>query len=109
MHALECDIRAWLGQALGGLAGLSIALALTTFVALTVMLRRLHAAAVTLSAFAGAALTVALIASIAFLLPLLGLGSGPAAVVGLALYAGTLLALRPAGLRSSWRYLRSLT
>ena len=100
---------AWLGQAIGGLAGLSLALALTTLVALTVMLRRLHAAAVTLSAFAGAALTVALIASIAFLLPLLGLGSGPAAVVGLALYAGTLFALRPAGLRSSWRYLRSLT
>ena len=99
---------AWLGQAVAGLAGLSLALALTTFVALTVMLQRLHAAAVTLGALARAAAGVGALALVAFGLPALGLGPGPAAAVGFVLYAGALAVARPTGLRSSWRYLRSL-
>jgi hypothetical protein len=99
---------AWLGQVLGGLAGLALALAVTTLVALAVMLRRLHAATVTLLALARAALTVAALACAAFLVPALGLSSGPAAAVGLAVYVAVLALLRPPGLRQSWSYLRSL-
>ena len=91
---------AWLGQELGGLAGLALALAVTTLVALAVMLHRLHAARPTLSALSRAALSVAALrACVAFALPALGLDAGgrPPSV-GLALYAGG-LALRPRGLR----------
>ena len=99
---------AWLGQVLGGLVGLSLGLAVTTAVALAVMLHRLHAARPTLTALVRAAVTVAVLACIAFGIPALGLDPGPAALVGLALYAAALALVRPAGLRGSWRYLRSL-
>jgi O-antigen/teichoic acid export membrane protein len=99
---------AWLGQALAGLAGLALALAVTTLVVLAVMLHRLHAAAPTLAALGKAALTVAAFAVVAFGLPALGLDAGPAAAAGLALYAVGLAAVRPRGLRRSWSYLRSL-
>ena len=99
---------AWLGQVLGGLTGLALALAATTLVALAVMLHRLNAATASLSALARAALTVAALAVVAFGVPSLGLDDGPAAAVGLALYAVGLLAWRPRGLRQSWSYLRSL-
>jgi hypothetical protein len=48
------------------------------------------------------------LACVAFGIPALGLDPGPAASVGLALYAAALAVVRPAGLRGSWRYLRSL-
>jgi hypothetical protein len=99
---------AWLGQVLAGLAGLCLALAVTTLLALVVMLNRLHAAAPTLSALARAAIGVGALACLAFGLPALGLGPGPAAAVGLGLYVAALALIRPAGLRGSWRYLRSL-
>jgi hypothetical protein len=99
---------AWLGQALGGLAGLAIALAVITLAALTVMLHRLHAAAPTLSALAEVALTVAALAVATFAVPALALDDGPSAAVGLALYIVVLAAWRPRGLRRSWSYLRSL-
>jgi hypothetical protein len=99
---------AWLGQVVGGLTGLALALAVTTLVALGVMLHRLHAARPALTALAGAALTVAAIAAAAFGVPALGLDAGPAAAVGLAVYAVVLAAWRPRGLRQSWSYLRSL-
>ena len=99
---------AWLGQVTGGLTGLALALAVTTLVALAVMLHRLHAARTTLSALAGAALMVAAVALVTFGVPALGLESGPAAAVGLALYVIVLAAWRPRGLRQSWSYLRSL-
>lgn len=99
---------AWLGQTLGGLVGLALALAATTVVALAVMLRRLHAARPALSALASAALTVAVLGAATFLLPALVLDPAPAAAVGLALYAAALALLRPQGLRRSWSYLRSL-
>jgi len=99
---------AWLGQALGGLAGLAIALAVITLAALTVMLHRLHAAAPTLSALAEVALTVAALAVATFAVPALALDDGPSAAVGLALYIVVLAVWRPRGLRRSWSYLRSL-
>ena len=51
---------------------------------------------------------MAALAVVAFALPALGLDAGPAAAVGLALYAVGLAAWRPRGLRQSWSYLRSL-
>ena len=99
---------AWLSQELGGLTGLALALAVTTLVALAVMLHRLHAARPALSALSRAALSVAALAVVAFALPALGLDAGPAAAVGLALYAVGLAVWRPRGLRQSWSYLRSL-
>ena len=99
---------AWLGQVAGGLTGLALALAVTTLVALAVMLHRLRAARTTLSALAGAALMVAAVALVTFGVPALGLEGGPAAAAGLALYVVVLAAWRPRGLRQSWSYLRSL-
>jgi hypothetical protein len=99
---------AWLGQAVAGLTGLSLALAATTLVTLALMLGRLDAARSTLAALARASLLVAGVAAAAFAASALALDDGPAATLGLALYAGALGVLRPAGLRSSWRYLRSL-
>jgi hypothetical protein len=100
---------AWLGQSVGGLAGLSLALAATTLATLALMLRRLHAARSTLIALGRAAATVGAVAAAAFVVPGLLLRPGLAAAVGLTLYALLLLALRPPGLGGSWRYLRSLT
>ena len=68
---------AWLGQELGGLTGLALALAVTTLVALAVMLHRLHAATAALSALCAAALSVAALALAAFVLPALGLDAAP--------------------------------
>ena len=99
---------AWLGQTVAGLAGLCLALAVTTLATLALMLGRLHAAAPTLTALGLAALTVAAVAVVAFVLPALALRPGVAAVVGLGLYAAALAVLRPVGLVSSWRYLRAL-
>jgi len=99
---------AWAGQTLAGLAGLCIALAITTLVVLAVMLHRLHAALPTLSRLFRAAGGVAALAIVAFGAPALFLSPGAAATVGLALYALALGLVRPAGLRGSWRYLRSL-
>jgi len=98
----------WAGQVLAGLAGLSLALAATTLVALAVMLHRLHATLPTLSALGRAALAVGVLGCVAFGLPALVLPPGAAAAVGLVLYTATLALVRPAGLRGSWRYLRSL-
>ena len=99
---------AWLGQAVGGLAGLALALAATTGATLALMLGRLHAAAPALAALGRAASTVALLAAVAFVVPALLVRPGLAAVAGLAVYAAALIALRPPGLRGSWRYLRTL-
>ena len=98
---------AWLGQTVGGLAGLSLALSVTTLGTLALMLHRLHAVGPTLVALGLAAATVAAVACVAFLVPALLVRPGLAAAVGLALYAAALLAIRPAGLVGSWRYLRS--
>jgi hypothetical protein len=100
---------AWLGQVLGGLDGLALALALTTSVALGAMLARLGAVARTMRGLLTAAAIVAGIALAAFVPPGIVLEPVAAALAGLALYAGILATVRPRGLRAAWRYLRALT
>jgi hypothetical protein len=99
---------AWLGEVTAGLAGLAVALAITTFGALAVMLHRLHAASPTLAGLGRAALTVGVLALAVFGLAALVLDPRPAAALGAVLYGAALAVARPAGLAGSWRYLRSL-
>ena len=98
---------AWIGQAVGGLEGLTLSLAVTTALLLGAMLLRLGALPATARGLALAAAVVGAIVLAAFVPP--GLLLGPlAAAAGLALYAGLLALLRPSGLLSAWRYLRAL-
>jgi len=93
----------WAGREAWGSVGIALALAVTTGIVLVVLLASLGA----LRAFEGlavAVLTVSALAAAAF-----GLGAWAGPVVGLALYAGLLLLLRPPGLRSAWRYVRALS
>lgn len=99
---------AWFGQTVAGLAGLSLALATTTGATLAMMLGRLRAVRSTLIALGLAAATIGAVTVAAFVVPGLLLRPGLAAAIGLAAYAALLVALRPPGLGSSWRYLRSL-
>jgi putative peptidoglycan lipid II flippase len=99
---------AWLGEVAAGLTGLAVALAITTFGALGVMLHRLHAATPTLAGLGRAALTVGALAVVVFGVAVLLLEPTLAALVGAALYAAVLALARPAALTGSWRYLRSL-
>ena len=99
---------AWLGQTVGGLAGLALALAVTTVATLALMLARLHAALPTLAALGRAASTVAVVAGAAFVVPALVVRPGLAAAAGLVAYAVVLATVRPAGLSGSWHYLRTL-
>jgi O-antigen/teichoic acid export membrane protein len=99
---------AWLGQTVAGLAGLALALAVTTVATLSLMLARLHAAGPTLAALGRAASTVGLVAGVAFVAPALVVRPGLAAAAGLLAYAAVLVAVRPAGLSGSWHYLRTL-
>lgn len=99
---------AWLGQTAGGLTGLSLALAATTGATLAVMLNRLRAVRSTLVALGLAAATIGAVTVAGFVVPGLLLRPGLAAAIGLAAYAALLAALRPSGLTTSWRYLRSL-
>jgi hypothetical protein len=99
---------AWLGQALAGLDGLAVSLALTTWLALAAMLARLGAVTAAVRGLVTAALVVAGIALVAFTPPGVLLGPLAAAGAGLALYAALLATVRPPGLRAAWRYLRAL-
>jgi hypothetical protein len=100
---------AWLGQMLGGLDGLALSLALTTWLALAAMLARLGAVVPTVRGLLTAAAAVAAIALLAFAPPGIVLEPVAAAAAGLALYAVILATVRPPGLRAAWRYLRALT
>jgi hypothetical protein len=55
-----------------------------------------------------AALAVAALSLAAFVPPSLVLGSLASAALGVAVYVGLLAVLRPRGLVSGWRYLRTL-
>ena len=99
---------AWLGQAVGGLFGLALALALATGVALLGMLAALSSAGPTLGGLLRAALAVAVLAVVAYVPAALVLPALPGAAVGLGLYVALLAVVRPPGLRASWRYLRAL-
>jgi hypothetical protein len=97
-----------IGQAVAGLYGLAVALALTTAIGLTAILVDLHAARVTLAGLVAAAAAVALIGAAAFVPLAFLLPPAPAAILGVFVFGGLLAVVRPPGLRRSWRYLRSL-
>jgi hypothetical protein len=98
----------WAGRGLFGLAGLAGGLAVTTWLVLAVVLASLGALVATVRGVLVAALICAGIALVAFGLPRTVLGPIPAAAVGLVVYATLLLGWRPAGLRASWTYIRTL-
>lgn len=100
---------AWLGDALVGVYGLSVALALSTGVGLVLLLRILGAARLALPGLVAAAMVVSALAVVSFVPPGLLLEPGLAALCGVVLYMAALTVARPAGLRSGWSYLRALS
>ena len=98
----------WAARALLGLAGVAAGMAVTTGAVLVVLLAALGALAPTLRGLVVAAVTCGGLAAICFAVPGALLGPVAAALVGLALYGGALLAWRPAGLRAAWHYVRTL-
>jgi hypothetical protein len=99
---------AWLGDAIAGVYGLALALAVTTGVALIAVLGLLGAIATTSRGLVTAAATIGVLTVGAFLPAGLLLPAAPAAVCGLALFAGLLAVTRPRGLRDAWHYVRTL-
>jgi hypothetical protein len=99
---------AFAGQALAGLDGLAVALAVSTAAAFAWMLTFLHAARSTIRRLALAIAVVAGCAVAGFVPAGALLGPAAAAVAGLALSAAVLALARPVGLRSAWHYLREL-
>lgn len=92
----------WVGRETWGTAGIALALSLTTALVLVALLAVLGA----LRAIPGLALAVLTVSALAVAAFGVGVWAGP--VVGLALYAGLVLLLRPPGLRTAWRYVRAL-
>ena len=99
---------AFLGQIVGGLDGLALALAATTTLVLLVLLHQLGAAGAVVRGLGMAALTVAVATVIAFLPLRFVLAPVIAAVVGVVVYGALLLLVRPPGLTAAWKYLRAL-
>ena len=97
-----------LGQVIGGLSGLALALAVTTVIALGGILHALSAARETLRGLGRAAGLVLVFASVAFVPAGLLLPPLAAALAGLAVFAVLVAVARPRGLHASWRYLRAL-
>jgi peptidoglycan biosynthesis protein MviN/MurJ (putative lipid II flippase) len=93
-----------------GAVGLALALALTTFGVLAVLLVTLSPRALGIAAVGvgRVALVAATVALAAFGGCGLVLDGGAAAVAGAALYAALLLVARPRGLRDAWRHVRAL-
>jgi peptidoglycan biosynthesis protein MviN/MurJ (putative lipid II flippase) len=99
---------AFAGQALFGLEGLAVALAVSTAVAFAWMLTFLQAARSTIRRLAVAVAVVAGCAVAGFVPAGALLGQAAAAVAGLALSGAVLALVRPVGLRAAWHYLREL-
>ena len=99
---------AFAGQALAGLDGLALALAVSTAVAFGWMLTFLHAARSTIRRLALGDRVVAGCAIAGFVPAGALLGPAGAVVVGLVLSTAVLALVRPVGLRSAWHYLREL-
>jgi hypothetical protein len=99
---------AFVGQAAGGLTGLALALGISTAVALAWMLGLLHAVTSTLEGLVAAVAVVGGCTLVGFVPAGAVLGPAGAAFAGLALSAGALALVRPAGLTSAWHYLREL-
>jgi hypothetical protein len=100
---------ALLGQTVGGLDGLAVALAATTLVMLVALLVVLRALRDVARGLTIAALTACALAALAFIPPSLVLGRAGAAGAGLAIYLALLVLTRPRGMLAAWRYLHQLT
>jgi peptidoglycan biosynthesis protein MviN/MurJ (putative lipid II flippase) len=101
---------AWgLSDALG-LEGLALALGLTTFAALAVLMGGLsrRTLALTIAGLGRLAVVVTALAALSFGVLALLVGGVPAAAAGLVLYAGLLALALPLGLRDAWAYVRAL-
>jgi O-antigen/teichoic acid export membrane protein len=96
------------GRLVAGLWGLSIALAVSTAVALACMLVLLDALRATVGDLLTATAVVGAMAAVSFALCAWLLGPAAAATLALVVYAGAVIALRPPGLVRSWLYLRAL-
>ena len=100
---------AWAGSSIAGLAGIAVGLAITTTGILVVLLARARRARRDRSAASRAARSSAARPPRPCSEPRRSSCSAlPAAVIGLVVYAAVLGLWRPAGLRSSWVYLRGL-
>jgi hypothetical protein len=97
-------------RALFGLPGLALSLGITVLGMIFVLMAAVSTRMLALAA-RGLAETAAVIGAFvvaAFGLPALVLPSVLAAIVGLVLYLGALVVLRPRGLIEAWRYVRAL-
>jgi hypothetical protein len=99
---------AWSASELLGLDGLALALALSTFLVLTALLRELGALREATRGLLFAAAFVATVTLASFVPPDVFLGSVASAAVGLVVYGALVGVLRPRGLTDSWSYLRAL-
>jgi len=99
---------AFAGQALAGLWGLAIALAISTALALACMLVLLDALRATVGDLLTATAVVGATAAASFAVCAWLLGPAAAATLALLVYLGAVLAVRPPGLVRSWAYLRAL-
>lgn len=99
---------AFVGQRLFGLAGLAVALAISTCLALAGMLWALGATAATFRGLAGPTAFVAGIVPPIFLVSQAILPDLAAAAFGIVAYAAATVAIRPRGLMDALRYLKAL-
>jgi hypothetical protein len=97
------------GELVGGLEGLAIALAATTAVILLGLLVMLGAVGATARGLGAAAVTAAVFAAVAFGPAWLLLTPVAAAVAGVLVYVALVGLARPPGLRAAWRYLHALS
>ncbi len=96
------------GQRLGGLWGLALALAVTNALAATWLLHLLHAFVPTVRGLAAAVAVVVVVFGAAFAPATLVDSAVLAVALGLALAAVLVAVARPRGLVAAWRYLREL-
>lgn len=96
------------GQVVAGLWGLAIALAVSTGLALALMLVMLDALRATLGDLFTATVVVGATAAAIFALGAVLLDPAAAASLALVAYVAVVLAVRPRGLVRSWDYLRAL-
>jgi O-antigen/teichoic acid export membrane protein len=98
----------WGARAVFGLGGIAAGLAVTTALALAVLLAKLGALRRVARGLASATAVCGGLAVLAFGLPSLVLGSFAAAATGFLVYVVALAVWRPAGLRDAWAYMRAL-
>jgi hypothetical protein len=106
---IQVPVAFGLGEAFG-LEGLALALALTTFAALAVLVGGLSRRTLALAALGlgRLAVVVSAVAALSFGLLAALVGGIPAAAVGVVLYALLLALTLPLGLREAWTYVRAL-